>query len=124
MTSPLALMIMPVPWSSLPWDLTSMETTEGSSFLASWTTLTLPLRTAAPGAALLSWMVTPELSELLLSARAVTPAPTRAPMRAAMMATGTRGRWVGEGEGEGEGGAEPGAGAAVAPRGGGGGGGG
>ena len=57
---------MPVPSSSLPFDLTSMETTEGITLLTSCGMVTLPLRTAAPGAALLSWMVTLELAAVVV----------------------------------------------------------
>ena len=92
-TSPSEVMIMPVPSSSLPFDLTSMETTEWITLSTSCGMVTLPLSTAAPGAALLSWMVTlaPPLPLLLLSARAVTPAPMAPPMRAATMRHGEPG---------------------------------
>ena len=84
---------MPVPSSSLPWDFTSMETTAGITLFTSCGMVTLPLSTAAPGVAPLSWMVTPSLLPLLLlSARAVTPAPTAPPMRAATRATGSQTR--------------------------------
>ena len=84
---------MPVPSSSLPFDFTSMETTEWMTLLTSSGMVTLPLRTAAPGAASLSWMVTLEPLPLsLLSARAVTPAPMPPPMRAATMTTGSHAR--------------------------------
>ena len=48
-TSPLDVMIMPVPSSSLPCDLTSMETTAGMTFLTNSGMVTFPLSTAAPG---------------------------------------------------------------------------
>ena len=83
---------MPVPWSSLPFDLTSMETTAGITLLTSCGMVTFPLRTAAPGAALDSWMVTLEPLSLLLFARAVTPAPMAPPTRAATRATGSQER--------------------------------
>jgi hypothetical protein len=90
-TSPLELMIMPVPSSSSPCDLTSMETTAGMTLLTSCGMVTLPLSTAAPGVAPLSWTVRPAFELLLLwSARAVTPAPTRAPTTAATSATGSQ----------------------------------
>ncbi len=84
---------MPVPSSSFPFDFTSMETTAGMTLLTSSGMVTLPLRTAAPGAALLSWMVTLEpLPPLLLFARAVTPAPMPPPTRAATITTGSQAR--------------------------------
>ena len=93
-TSPSEVMIIPVPSSSLPLDFTSMETTEWITLSTSCGIVTLPLSTAAPGAALLSWMVTlpPLPSLLLLSARAVTPAPMAPPIRAATIATGSQAR--------------------------------
>ena len=54
--------------------------------------VTFPLSTAAPGAASLSWIVTLSPVPLLLSARAVTPAPMAPPMRAATIATGNHAR--------------------------------
>ena len=50
---------MPVPSSSLPCDLTSMETTAGITLLTSCGMVTLPLSTAAPGVAPLSSTVRP-----------------------------------------------------------------
>src|ERR1017187_4193416 len=91
-TSPFEVMIIPVPSSSLPPALTSMETTAGITSLTSWGMVTLPLRTAAPGAVLLSWMVTLSPLLLLWSTNAVTPAPTKAPTTAAMTATATQRR--------------------------------
>ena len=91
-TSPFEVMIIPVPSSSLPPALTSMETTAGITSLTSWGMVTLPLRTAAPGAELLSWMVTLSPPLLLWSTKAVTPEPTSAPMTAAMTATATQRR--------------------------------
>src|ERR1700679_3869840 len=92
-TSPPEVMIMPVPSSSSPPALTSMDTTAGVTSLTSWGMVTLPLRTAAPGAELLSWMVTLSPPLLLFrSAKAVTPAPTSAPMTAATTATATQRR--------------------------------
>ena len=85
-------MIMPVPWSSFPLDFTSIDTTAEMTLFTSSGMVTFPLSTAAPGVALLSWIVTPPESLLLLSASAVTPAPTRPPMRAATSATGTQRR--------------------------------
>ena len=90
-TSPLGLMIIPVPSSSLPCDLTSMDTTAGITFLTNWGMVTLPLSTAAPGSPLPSWIVTVPLP-FELSANAVTPAPTPAPMRAATTAMPTHWR--------------------------------
>src|SRR5271157_1801665 len=84
-------MIMPVPSSSLPPDLTSIDTTAGMTLSTSWGMVTLPLSTAAPGDALLSWIVTPgELPLPLWSAMAVTAAPTAPPMSAATRATGSQ----------------------------------
>src|SRR5580692_12208591 len=54
--------------------------------------VTLPLRTAAPGAELLSWMVTLSPLLVLWSTKAVTPEPTKAPMTAATTATATQRR--------------------------------
>ena len=62
------LMIIPVPSSSLPCDLTSIETTAGITLLTSSGMVTLPLSTAAPGVAPLSLTVRP-VFELLLSCR-------------------------------------------------------
>ena len=85
---------MPVPSSSSPFDLTSMETTEWITLFTSCGMVTLPLSTAAPGAALLSWMVTLglPLPLPLLSASAVTPAPMAPPTSAATIATGSQAR--------------------------------
>src|SRR5215469_12097719 len=96
MTSPSDVMIMPVPSSSLLFDLTSIETTAWMTLSTSCGMVTLPLSTAAPGAALLSWITAlPALSLLLLlllSASATTPAPTPPPMSAATSATGSQER--------------------------------
>ncbi len=82
---------MPVPWSSFPLDLTSIDTTAGITLSTSCGMVTLPLSTAAPGAAVLSWMmVLPLPLPLLSSARAVTPAPMAPPTRAATSATGSQ----------------------------------
>ncbi len=90
-TSPSDVMIMPVPSSSAPFDLTSIDTTAGITFCTSCGMVTLPLNTAAPGVALLSWMVTAEPPlPLLFPASAVTPAPTPPPMTAATTATGSQ----------------------------------
>ena len=59
-------MIIPVPWSSLEPDFTSIETTAGITLSTSCGMVTLPLSTAAPGAAALSWMVTPDVLSLWL----------------------------------------------------------
>src|SRR6202050_528395 len=91
MTSPSDVMILTVPSSSFPFDFTSMDTTAGMTLLTSSGMVTLPLRTAAPGAVLLSWMVTLDpLLSLLLSDRAVTPAPMPPPTRAATITTGSQ----------------------------------
>src|SRR3974390_1799723 len=90
-TSPSDVMIMPVPWSSLDPDLTSMETTAWMTLSTSCGMVTLPLSTAAPGAALLSWMVTPpELVAPVPDTATPTPAPMPAPITAATMATGNQ----------------------------------
>ena len=82
---------MPVPSSSSPFDFTSIDTTAGITLLTSCGMVTLPLRTAAPGAALLSWMVTFEPPLLLSwSAMAVTPAPIAPPTRAATSTIGNQ----------------------------------
>src|ERR1700732_3409621 len=90
MTSPSEVMIMPVPWSSVPFDFTSMETTDEITRLTSCGMVTLPLSTAAPGAALLSWMMDFEFPLPLLSASAVTTAPMAPPASAATIATGNQ----------------------------------
>ena len=92
-TSPSDVMIMPVPSSSLWLAFTSMETTAWITLFTSSGMVTLPLSTAAPGEAVLSWIVTPFALPLeLSSAMAVTPAPTPAPIRAATSATGSQPR--------------------------------
>src|SRR5580704_14338186 len=86
-------MIIPVPSSSAPLDFTSMDTTAGMTLSTSCGIVTLPLRTAAPGEALLSWMTAfPALLLPLLSAIAVTPAPMAPPISAATTATGSQAR--------------------------------
>ena len=90
MTMPSEEMIMPVPWSSEPWDFTSIETTAGRTFCTRDGMVTLPLKVAAPGEALLSW-ITVEVGDPLLN-RAVTPAPTAPPMRAATAAIASQPR--------------------------------
>ena len=57
-TSPSDVMIMPVPSSSLWLAFTSMETTAGMTLFTSSGMVTFPLSTAAPGEAVLSWIVT------------------------------------------------------------------
>ena len=84
-TSPVDEMIIPVPSSSSVEDFTSIDTTAGRTFFTSCGIDTLPLSVAAPGVAVPSSTVTPEL--LPLSVAAVTPAPTPAPMSAATTAT-------------------------------------
>ncbi len=92
-TSPSDVMIIPVPWSSLPPDFTSIDTTAGMTLSTSCGMVTLPLRTAAPGVALPSWMTDVELLPLpFWSAIAVTPAPIAPPIRAATRATGSQAR--------------------------------
>ena len=82
---------MPVPSSSLPPDFTSIDTTAGMTLSTSWGMVTFPLSTAAPGDALLSWIVTPVPPLLpLWSAMAVTAAPTTPPMSAATRAIGSQ----------------------------------
>src|SRR5579863_4749506 len=91
-TSPSEVMIIPVPSSSLPFDFTSIETTAWMTLSTSCGMVTLPLSTAAPGAAPLSRMTGLPALFVLLSARAVTPAPTPPPMTAATSATGNQER--------------------------------